>query len=105
MLSLDGNWRAINPLDLLGALVVLHNRSTGIIISLKWIKPLHISAPLLSVLLNRVIVRVFVNSFSPIPQLWWNTSFIYHLCSPTKPTEPAPHHLEHLSLSADAEGC
>lgn len=64
MLSLDGNWRAINPLDLLGALVVLHNRSTGIIISLKWIKPLHISAPLLSVLLNSYCTCVCQQFFS-----------------------------------------
>lgn len=97
--------RAISPLYLLGALGVLHNRSTDIIISCTWIKPLHISAPLLSVLLNSVIVRVFVTSFSPIPQPQWNTSFIYHQCSPTKPSEPEPHHLAHLSLSGDAEGC
>lgn len=103
MISLDGYWRTINPLYLLGALLVLHNRSTGITILCVWVKPHHISAPLLSVLLNTVIVRVFVNSFSPIPQPQWNTSFIYHLCSPTKPTEPEPHHLAHLSLSTDAE--
>lgn len=74
MISLDVNWRGINPLYLLGALIVFHNRSTDNIISCMWIKNHYISAPYCQFYTQLLYVRlstVFLQPHSPGGVLSW----------------------------------